>query len=213
MRVHVLNGPVGGLRIRGRSQWLRFVKTERASLVSRALGELRKGQTQPQRYSAWSHFGDPQAKADPQGAQATRPPSTPRTATPFHQPSPPGPSAQQWKAVATALEKHFGLAGWPSSGYTFEKTPQFTIVWDRGELLTRPDANGIAVFREDGTVEIGLRSTAAPRDLERTMLHELTHLGDWELIRAGSSEQELEAWAYQRAEALLWWRRDEVQPW
>jgi hypothetical protein len=115
-----------------------------------------------------------------------------------------GPNEEQLKAVRVALEKFFGLAGWPYSGYRVANCPPFEIRWDHHSI--RADAHGCTVFEPDGQILVCLSSSETPDDLHRTMLHETQHVVDRDLILIHKAPRSVvEARAYDRAEQLRRW--------
>jgi hypothetical protein len=95
------------------------------------------------------------------------------------------PTAPQWRAVRQALEKFLGVGD-------FAHLPKRTIRsfefrWDDPEML--PNAAGVmATFFDGGHIVVAIRSVRpdgcpiSADDIHRTMLHELQHVQDVELI-------------------------------
>jgi hypothetical protein len=110
------------------------------------------------------------------------------------------PSAEQWHAVRTALEKFTGRGRWSCfTGFTLPEA--LVISWDR-EGFPYDKAAGLTALFPDHA-EICLRTDQTPEALHTTCLHELTHCFHAPLIRAGAvSRQWLELQARNTAERL-----------
>jgi hypothetical protein len=112
------------------------------------------------------------------------------------------PSVAQLRAVRVALEKAFGLAGWPATGLELASCPRFQICWDHPQM--RSESNGFTAFNPDGTVIIALSTRQDAAGVHRTALHELAHLADYALRRRLSTE-ELELRAEVSAAMMARW--------
>lgn len=165
--------------VRGRRQWLDAFALQRRGVVEQLLRNV---------------------------CQRLRRPPNAFDAGPLRLPAPaqsrkPGvASVEQWRAVRQTLEQVFGLGGHPPGPFTLATFPAFDIRWDPPELLANSDANGVAFLdRLAGKMVVGLRTTEEPNDIARTLVHEMSHVSDFELFVDGAlTESEMEA----RAEVL-----------
>lgn len=107
------------------------------------------------------------------------------------------PTLEQLRAVADAIEKFKGEGRWSALGRRV--LPPFVVGWDvpghRGE------ANAMTVFCRDGSIAVCLRTDQPAPELHQTMLHELQHVFDHELIN-GLPSSIIEARARLTAELL-----------
>jgi len=108
-----------------------------------------------------------------------------------------GPSAEQLRGFRTALEKLTGRGRWSHLSPHILALPDFELRWidpdhaEPGFPLARANAS-TSIFK-DGSVVICLRLDHDEAQVHRSALHELAHLVDVALLKAGYPDHYLEA--------------------
>jgi len=116
------------------------------------------------------------------------------------------PTAAQWRAVGDALEKFCGRGRWAGFAPVAATLPDFEIAWvdpanpPAGFDVGRAAAS-TAVFA-GGHVRVSVRLDLDDAELHRAVLHELQHVLDEPMLRAGWPDHVLEQRARDTAARL-----------